>query len=87
MDTFAALLLLRSTQVQSLVDGESNQTEWGKNVARVTEFAQEKAAVFALQYNETVWFPVARDAISHYVEVRALPPPELYRGDFTGMFC
>lgn len=72
LDTSAALLVLRSTQVQSLVDDESSETEWGKNMARVTEFAQEKAGELASQYNETDWFPVARDALSHYMEVRAL---------------
>lgn len=72
MDTSAALLVLRSTQVQSMADEESSETEWGKNIARVTEFAQEKAGGFASQYNETAWFPVARDAITHFMEVRAL---------------
>lgn len=102
MNTSAALPVLRSTQVQSMVGGESSETEWGKNIARVTEFAQEQAGEFASQYNETDWFPVARDALSHYMEVRALSGVSgctevgifwhqrlslLRKGEFTGIFC
>lgn len=81
------MLVLRSTQVQSMVDGESNETEWSKNIARVTEFAQETADGFASQYNETAWFPVARNAISHYMEVRArLGASTRGKMHFSGVF-
>lgn len=56
-------------QAQSMVDGEGNDTEWGKNIVRITEFAQETAGSYASQYNETAWFPVVRNTFSHYMEV------------------
>lgn len=57
-------------QAQSLVDSsEGDDTEWGKNVVRITEFAQQTAGSFASQYNETAWFPVARDTFYRYMEV------------------
>lgn len=52
-----------------MLDGENDETEWSENIARAAEFVQEKAAGFASQYNETVWYPMARDAISNYMEV------------------
>lgn len=56
-----------SQQVQSKLDDE---TEWSNNIARIAGFANETAVGFEAQYNETVWFPMARDAISRYMEVR-----------------
>lgn len=57
------------SQAKSMLDGENNETEWAENIARAAEFIQEKAGDFASQYNETVWYPMARDAISNYMEV------------------
>lgn len=53
-----------------MLDDGANQSEWSKTIARVTEFAQETTVGFEARYNETVWFPVARNALSHYMEVR-----------------
>lgn len=54
-----------------MVDSEADDTEWSKNVVRITEFAQETAGSFASQYNETAWFPVARETFSRFMEVWA----------------
>ncbi|CAM9249568.1 unnamed protein product [Ectocarpus fasciculatus] len=65
-----------STWIQTMLDVESNgESEWGKNIVRVTEFAQETASGFASQYNETAWYPVAQNAISNYFEHGALTAP------------
>lgn len=66
MNVSAALV-----QAQSMVDSEGDGTEWSKNIVRITGFAQETAGSFASQYNETAWFPVARDTFSRYMEVWA----------------
>lgn len=54
-----------------MVDSEEDDTKWGKNIVRITQLAQETAGSFASQYNETAWFPVARDTFSRYMEVWA----------------
>lgn len=54
-----------------MLDDETNKTEWSKHIARLTHFAQETALGLELRYNDTVWFPVARNALKHYMEVRA----------------
>lgn len=54
-----------------MVSSEGNDNEWSKNIVRITDFAQETAGSFASQYNETAWFPVARDTFSRYMEVWA----------------
>lgn len=56
-------------QAQSMSEG--NDTEWSKNIVRITELAQDTAGSFSSQYNETAWFPVARNTFSHYMEVWA----------------
>lgn len=56
-----------------MVDSEGNDTEWSKNIVRITDFAQDSAGSFASQYNETAWFPVARDVLSRYMEVWPCP--------------
>lgn len=52
-----------------MLGDETNETEWSKNIARLTEFAHETVVGFDAQYNETVWFPMARNVMSHYMEV------------------
>ncbi|CAM9257720.1 unnamed protein product [Scytosiphon promiscuus] len=66
-----------SEWVKSMLDGENDGNEWSENVARAAEFIQEKAGGFVSQYNETVWYPMARDAIFNYMEHGTLTtPPE-----------
>ncbi|CAM9155461.1 unnamed protein product [Ectocarpus sp. 13 AM-2016] len=65
-----------SSWIQTMLDDESNsESEWGKNIVRVTEFAQETASGLASKYNETAWYPVAQNAISNYFEHGALTAP------------
>lgn len=64
-----------------MLDIESNsESEWGKNMVRVTEFAQETASGLASKYNETAWYPVAQNAISNYFEVSFRQFPGLRYG-------
>lgn len=64
-----------------MLDVENNsESEWGKSIVRVTEFAQDTASGFAAQYNETAWFPVAQNAISNYFEVSFGQLPGLRSG-------
>lgn len=65
----ASLPALRFTQVQAKAEGEGSDTEWSKNIARISEFAQDSVSGIAAQYNETSWFPVVHDAVSQYMEV------------------
>lgn len=53
-----------------MLGDETYQAEWGNTIDRVTEFAQETGVAFEGRYNETVWFPMARNAVTHYMEVR-----------------
>eukprot|EP00752_Nemacystus_decipiens_P012877 g11399.t1 len=74
-----------SAWAQSIVDTEGDDTEWGKSVVRITQFTQETAKSFASQYNETAWFPVARDTFSRYMEHGTLTnSPETCAGDSPG---
>ncbi|CAM9090697.1 unnamed protein product [Laminaria digitata] len=61
-----------SSWVQSMLGDETYQAEWGNTIDRVTEFAQETGVAFEGRYNETVWFPMARNAVTHYMEHGAL---------------
>lgn len=70
--TFPIPSTLTIQQVQSTLADDANKTEWNKHIARLTGFAQETALGFASRYNETVWFPVARNAATYYMEVRVI---------------
>ncbi|CAM9187912.1 unnamed protein product [Hapterophycus canaliculatus] len=68
-----------------MFDGENGETEWSENIARAADFVQEKADGLASQYNETFWYPMARDAVSNYMEHGTLTTlPETCEGEPGG---
>eukprot|EP00903_Cladosiphon_okamuranus_P017637 g16245.t2 len=76
-----------SAWARSMVESsETDNAEWSKNVVRIRNFAQETAGSFASQYNETAWFPVARDTFSRYMEHGTLMgSPETCTDDSSGV--
>lgn len=65
-------LIRFADKAQPILDGVPGETGWSKHMPNLMELARETAIGLESRYNSTFWYPLARDTVAYYIEVRTI---------------